>query len=1059
VTAVASAISVSVLPEGTVTFLFTDIEGSTRLLKRLGPGYAEVLSEHRRILREAATSRGGREVDTQGDAFFFAFPRASAAVGAAVAAQRALAAYDWPEGGEVRVRMGLHTAEPEVGDEHYVGIGVHRAARIGAVGHGGQVLLSTATKELAEDDLDGVHLRELGSYRLKDIDRPERLYQLYVEGLPRDFPPLKSEKVVERRLWQRRPVIAAAAVVVVAAVAVPIIVLNGHGGHSVDIANMSGDRIGAISLSNNRPIAAVTLPASPSSIAVGDGSVWVTMPDQDAVSRIDPATNTVQQTIKVDAGPSDVVVGDGFVWVANSLAGTVSQINPQVAGGQVVKEIAVGSGPTGIAFGLGAVWVADSADSAVVRIDPRSGVVSKPISVGAGAGTIAVGAGAVWVAAQSAGVVSRIDPRTDDVEQTINVGNGPADIAVAGNSVWVANSAGGTVSRIDAATNDVTGTFPTGPSPSGVATALDGQSIWVSDASAGMLLRVDASSGQIRKAIRVGGQPQAVALSGGEAYVAVEGSGNTHRGGTLTFATVGAPNVYTPGLPKALDPGEGYTSWELLSITNDGLVTYGRTGGAGSSQIVPDLALALPAVSNGGLTYTFTLRPGIHYSTGALVEPADIRRGIERTLLIGRGQPPSSFLADIVGAPACMTKVPHCDLSRGVVTSPGSNTVTIHLRALDPNLLYQLALPIADAVPSTTPLDARLPLPATGPYRVASFDVKTSIVRLVRNPAFHVWSSAAQPAGYPDVIVERYGYTGNSAVKAVEDSTADVTDLDLALPPSVLAALETRYSNRVDTVPLPETVGVWLNNTLAPFNNERVRQALNYAVDRRHLIALAGGPGEAELSCQLLPPNVNGYRRYCPYTENPDAAGTYNGPDLAKAQRLVAASGTKGDPITLWFYDIPIGIKNANYIASVLGKLGYPTRVRRLPHDYGNTYRSNRQAGVGGFGGDYPAASDFLATGFTCATYQPSSEGDNNNDSGFCNHHIDAQMARANALQSANPAASAALWGRIDREITDQAPWLILRNEVTPDFLSARTGDFTYCYLSEGACLDQLWVR
>src|ERR687887_2043119 len=146
------------LPTGTVTFLFTDIEGSTGLLSQLGEGYVAVLAEHRRILRRAAEEQGGREIDSQGDSFFFAFERANAAVGAAVLAQRTLSEHAWPDGGEVRVRMGLHTGEPIVGEHGYVGLGVHRAARIGAVAHGGQVLLSSATRELVEDSLAGVSL-------------------------------------------------------------------------------------------------------------------------------------------------------------------------------------------------------------------------------------------------------------------------------------------------------------------------------------------------------------------------------------------------------------------------------------------------------------------------------------------------------------------------------------------------------------------------------------------------------------------------------------------------------------------------------------------------------------------------------------------------------------------------------------------------------------------------------------------------------------------------------------------------------------------------------------
>jgi class 3 adenylate cyclase len=165
------------LPSGTVTFLFTDVEGSTRLLQEVGDAYADVLAEHRRLLREAFARHGGVEVDTQGDAFFFAFARASDALAAAVDGQSAL-------GGPIRVRIGVHTGEPLVTAEGYVGIDVHRAARIAAAGHGGQILVSQSTREL----VGAVGLRDMGEHRLKDLTAPERIYQLG-EG---EFPPLKS---------------------------------------------------------------------------------------------------------------------------------------------------------------------------------------------------------------------------------------------------------------------------------------------------------------------------------------------------------------------------------------------------------------------------------------------------------------------------------------------------------------------------------------------------------------------------------------------------------------------------------------------------------------------------------------------------------------------------------------------------------------------------------------------------------------------------------------------------------------------------------------------------
>jgi predicted ATPase/class 3 adenylate cyclase len=181
------------LPSGTVTFLFSDIEGSTRLLTRLRGRYPEVLGDHQRVLRAAFDEHDGREVHTEGDAFFVAFARASDAIAAAVAGQRALASHRWPEDVDVRVRMGVHTGEAALRDGDYVGLDVHRAARICSAGHGGQVLISSSTRELVADELPrDVALRDLGEHRLKDLDRPEHLFQLVAGDLPADFPPLGS---------------------------------------------------------------------------------------------------------------------------------------------------------------------------------------------------------------------------------------------------------------------------------------------------------------------------------------------------------------------------------------------------------------------------------------------------------------------------------------------------------------------------------------------------------------------------------------------------------------------------------------------------------------------------------------------------------------------------------------------------------------------------------------------------------------------------------------------------------------------------------------------------
>jgi len=181
------------LPGGTVTFLFTDIEGSTRLLQELGDEYGGIVDAHRRIMRERMSAHGATEIDTQGDAFFFSFTRARDAAEAAVDAQRALAAHEWPQRKPVRVRMGLHTGEPQIGEHGYLGIDVVRAARICSAGHGGQILLSETTRALLGNALpDGAAMIDLGQQNLKDIQH-ERIFELALEDQPRDPRPLKTE--------------------------------------------------------------------------------------------------------------------------------------------------------------------------------------------------------------------------------------------------------------------------------------------------------------------------------------------------------------------------------------------------------------------------------------------------------------------------------------------------------------------------------------------------------------------------------------------------------------------------------------------------------------------------------------------------------------------------------------------------------------------------------------------------------------------------------------------------------------------------------------------------
>jgi class 3 adenylate cyclase len=212
------AIGMSELLAGPATLVFTDIEGSTPLLKQLRSRYPEALSDHRRLLEHAFEEHGGREVDTQGDAFFFVFATARDAVLAAVRGTRALASHPWPEGTKLRVRMGIHTGGTSVADNRYHGVAVHRAARVCSAAHGGQILLTQTTHSLIadeEEELPGIELRDLGMHKLKGFDRPDRLYQVVAEALESAFPPLRTEAVDEG--GQQEQLLTAAGVTAIAA--------------------------------------------------------------------------------------------------------------------------------------------------------------------------------------------------------------------------------------------------------------------------------------------------------------------------------------------------------------------------------------------------------------------------------------------------------------------------------------------------------------------------------------------------------------------------------------------------------------------------------------------------------------------------------------------------------------------------------------------------------------------------------------------------------------------------------------------------------------------------
>ncbi len=536
---------------------------------------------------------------------------------------------------------------------------------------------------------------------------------------------------------------------------------------------------------------------------------------------------------------------------------------------------------------------------------------------------------------------------------------------------------------------------------------------------------------------------------------------SSHRGGVLRVESeFSSCRCIDPAISSgSVNP----THRSVTTLPYDGLVSHRRAGGIAGGALVGNLAVRVPTPTDQGRTYTFQLRRGIHYSNGALLRASDFRYSLERLLTINGAL--ASFYG-IVGASDCSARPPErCDLSAGIEVDDGTGTITIHLAKADPDFLRKLALPFASVVPAGTPLRAARdqPIPGTGPYRIADFEPRGNM-RLVRNPHFRVWSPDARPDGYPDEIrVHQFdsNHRGeyDASIAAVESGEADLIDI-ITTQGKRLRDLLTRRVGRVHTDPTPLTFWMVLNNRVAPFNDLRVRRALNFAVDRGRLIELSGGPPFVAPSCQILPSGFPGYQPYCPYTLAPNPGGTWTAPDLPTANALIGESGTRGMRVEVVIYEGPVPI--ARYFVHLLERLGYRSSLRLIP-DFGDylTYMSDSrhraQIGLSGWQADLLAPSDFFRPLFSCASFLPATP-ENGNLTEFCDRGIDAEMSRAAAAQTTDPARANQFWADVDRALVDQAVVVPLANPRNRVFVSDRVGNFQSHPLWE-TLLDQLWVE
>jgi peptide/nickel transport system substrate-binding protein len=562
---------------------------------------------------------------------------------------------------------------------------------------------------------------------------------------------------------------------------------------------------------------------------------------------------------------------------------------------------------------------------------------------------------------------------------------------------------------------------------------------------------VNPETGAVGREYAIGAPPVGVTLAGDTPWV-IGGApaGAEHRGGTLRVS-------YSQF--EHLDPAEPFDVHPAIwRATGDGLVAVASASGV--PQVVPDLALTVPEPTDAGRTYSFQLRPSLRYSSGEAVRASDFRREFERLYAL-RSELAGLYSA-LRGADECTRRPRACDLSAGVVTDDRAGTVVLHLARPDPALLFKLSLPSARPVPSGTPRGeiAREPVPSTGPYRAGEF-VPGERLGLVRNEVFDEWSRAAQPDGFPDRIEITMDDDPEVRARSVLRGEADLALEITEIAQASITRLATQFPSQLRRHAQPNTKYLRLNVRRPPFDELAARRALNLAIDREAAARRFGGLELSKPTCQVLPPSMPGYSPYCPWTRGREN-GRWHAPDLARARAMVGASGTAGavvDFVTV--RSDTTGQAVGPVVASTLRTLGYRPRTQIYTSDERFERRVNEgdwEIIAGDWIADYPSPSQFLEYFLACANYRPDDQAQSTNTGGFCNPTFDRLIAKAERLETTNPAKAQRIWATADRLAVEQVAWVPLVNSASVELVSERTGHFTLDANSQPA-IDQLWVR
>lgn len=700
--------------------------------------------------------------------------------------------------------------------------------------------------------------------------------------------------------------------ILVTAAGVTLLLTHGGGSHQPIV--VTGNTLATIDPARNRVSGAVLVGVRPGPIAYGSGSLWVANLDDQTVQEIDPRTLRVVRTQPVGEVPTGLAASAGAVWVVGAKAGqpsvSVQRIDPlfhDLASVASLPSVTPGSGAS-IAAEQNALWVAPSS-GLLSRLDPHTGRVLRRIDPNAGPSAVALGAGAVWFTDFFADTLTRVGAA--GTVASIAVGQGPSGVAVGAGAVWVADSLDNTIMRVDPVSRRVTATIPVGATPVGV--SVGAGSVWVADSGDGTVTRIDPTTNRVERTIVVGGSPQAITIAAGRIWITVQAR---IIGSPTRPASGGTARVNAVGIGFADRASPAY--WQIRYATCAKLVNYPDAPVPDGSRLIPELARTLPIRSADGKTYTFTIRKGFRFSSGAPVTAQTVKYTIEWNLNPKFTHGDAGFLADIVGARAYASGRA-TDLTG--VQAHGS-TLTIHLLAPVPDLLSRVEQSTC-VVPVGTPFDPGLyPLniPSAGPYYVSSYTPGQGVV-LERNPHY----GGRRPRRL-DRIELTLRVSRQRSVAEIKAGTADYAAdgvprgdqqaLNARYGPDSKAAKDKGQEYFVD--PFPEVDFLVLNTHRPLFRDARLRRAVNYAIDRRALARL-GSPLLTRGSIpteDYLPPGIPGYRNVHPYPFTPD---------LRAARRL--AAGAAGKTAVLYTCNYSNCLQIANIVRRDLHRIGITVRI------------------------------------------------------------------------------------------------------------------------------------